>query len=165
MFGAGLLLLLLWQFGGVINDGKQIQILNPGLRPMWKTATVGTIGICVACSLVAWMRRQWVMPNAIANAVANLMSAAVIISLTAVEALFIPASALRVGTSFTTTADWFELPEPFLLLVAATAIWDSVDGILRARRRWTTQPGMESTPIYIFSLRHLELVLYCSQPD
>ncbi|MEY8569682.1 hypothetical protein [Brevibacterium linens] len=133
--GVGLLIVLLWQFGGVADDGKQIQILNPGLHPMWKTAIVGTIGISVACSLVAWIRRQWVMPNAIVNAVANLMSAAVIISLTSVEALFIPAPTLRVGTSFATATEWSELTEPFLLLVAAAAIWDSVDGILRARRR------------------------------
>lgn len=134
MVGAGLLSLLLWQLSGVADDGKQIQILNPGLHPMWKTAIVGTIGISVACSFVAWMRRQWVMPNAVLNAVANLMSAAAIIYLTSAEALFVPGWTPRVGSSFATIADWSELTEAFLLFVSATAIWDSLGGIIRARQ-------------------------------
>lgn len=134
VLGAGLLALLVWQFAGVADDGLQFQVLDPDLHPVWKAVIVATLGVSTACSLLVWMRRAWTMLYAIVNTAANWTGAAVVIALTVEGELFAPTLPTQVGTTFETTSDWSGLTEPFLLLVAAIAIWDSVDGILRARR-------------------------------
>ncbi|WP_029089205.1 hypothetical protein [Brevibacterium album] len=137
VFGVGLLTLLIWQFSGVADDGLQFQVLNPDLHLIWKTVIVAAVGISTACSLLVSARRRWTMPSAIVNTAANWMGAAAIIALTAEGELFAPTLPTQAGTIFETTTDWSGLTEPFLLLVVAIAIWDSVDGILRARRSRT----------------------------
>lgn len=133
VLGVGLLALLVWQFAGVA-DGLQFQVLDPGLQPAWKAVIVATVGISTACSLLVWLRRAWTMAYVIMNTAANWTGAAVVIALTVEGELFAPTLPTQVGTTFETTTDWSGLTEPFLLLVAAIAVWDSVDGILRARR-------------------------------
>lgn len=130
--GVGLLAVLFWQFAGVADDGMQFQVLDPDLHLMWKAVIVVTVGASTACSLVAWVRRTWTMSVAVINAAANWMGSAVIIVLTVQGALFAPMLPTQIGTTFETTTDWSGLAEPFLVLVACIAIWDSVDGILRA---------------------------------
>ncbi|MEU3273065.1 hypothetical protein ABZ639_19670 [Saccharomonospora sp. NPDC006951] len=137
VLGAGLLALLIWQFAGVADDGQQFQALNPDLHLIWKMVIVATVGISTACSVAVWWRRDWAMPYAIVNMAANWIGAAAIIALTVDGQLFAPALPTQVGAMFETTTDWAALTEPFLLVVAAAAIWDSVDGLLRARRSRT----------------------------
>lgn len=133
-FGIAVLAVLTWQFAGVADDGVQIQVLDPGLDPAWKTLIVMTVGLSTACNVVVWVRRRWTMPSALVNTAANWVAAAVVIALTVEGALFAPTLPERVGTAFETTTEWSGLTEPFLLIVAGIAIWDSLDGILRARR-------------------------------
>lgn len=128
--GVGLLALLGWQFAGVADDGRQVQALDPDLHLIWKAVVVATVGISTACSIVVWTRRSWTTPYAIVNTAANCVGTVVIIALTVEGELFAPT---LTGTTFERTTDWSGFTEPFLLLVAAIAIWDSVDGILRAR--------------------------------
>ena len=110
---------------------RQSQALDPVLRPIWKAAIVTAVGIGTACSIVVWTRRRRTTPYVIMNTVANCVGAVVIIVLTVEGELFAPT---LTATTFERTTDLSVFTDPFLLLVAAIAIWDSVDGILRARR-------------------------------
>ena len=134
VFGAGLLGVLHWQFAGVADDGLHFQVLDPGLPGIWKGVLMAAIGVSTAASLVTWVRCRWSMPFAIANAIANAVATAVTIALTAEGLLFAPSLPTQIGTTFETTNDGSGLIEPFMLLVVGIAIWDSLDGILRARR-------------------------------
>lgn len=134
VLGVGLLALLVWQFTGVADDGLQFQVLNPDLQPVWKVVVVAALGVSTACSFLVWLRRGWTMPYAIVNTAANWTGAAVITALTIGGELLAPTLPAQVEATFETTTDWSGLTEPFLLVVAALAVWDSVDGILRARR-------------------------------
>lgn len=135
VLSGALLAVLVWQFGGVADDGQQLQVLNPGLHPAWKAVLLVTLAVGLVCSVLVWARRRWTMPVALVNAAANAGGAAVIIGLTMAGALFDSTPRGRFGTTDVTRADLSDLTELFLLLVAVIAIWDSADGILRARRR------------------------------
>lgn len=136
-FGVGLLTLLFWQFIGVASDGKQFQVLNPDLHLIWKVFIIGSVGISTACPLIAWVRRGWKISLAIVNTVANGVGAAVTIALTVLGKLFISTLPIQIGARGEATTDLDDLTELFLLLVVASAIWNSVKGILRARRSRT----------------------------
>lgn len=126
---------LLWQLAGVADDGQQLQVLDPGLHPTWKAVLVVTLAVSLACSVVAWVRRRWTMPVALVNTAANAAGAAAVIGLAVEGSLFAPPRPGRFGTTVETRTDLADLTELFLLLVAVIAIWDSLDGILRAPRR------------------------------
>lgn len=141
LFGIGLVAILFWQFNGVAGDGKQFQVLDPDLHLIWKVLIIGSVGASMVCAFIAWVRRGWQISLATANAIANGVGAAVTIGLTALGELFISTLPTQVGAKGEATADWDDLTEIFLLLVATCAIWNSVDGILRARRSKTSPRG------------------------
>lgn len=128
-----LLALLVWQFVGVADDGQQFQVLDPDLPLIWRVALPVTIGISTACRMAVWARRRWTIPLAIVNVAMNWVGAAMIIALAVEGLLFDPTLPDQIGATFETSADWNELSEPFVLVVAGLAIWDSIDGFRRAR--------------------------------
>lgn len=133
VFGVLILAVLLWQFAGVTNDGLQIQVLDPDLGLVWKVLIAALVAVNVACSLLVWARRSWTMPIATVNAVANGALAGVTVLLTLTDELFAPTLPAQVGAIFETNAEWNGLTEPFILIVLAVAIWDSLDGLVQAR--------------------------------
>ncbi len=74
------------------------------------------------------------MPLAVVNTTANWAAAAAVVALTAEGMLFAPTLPEQVEATFETTVEWSGLTEIFLLIVVGVAIWDSIDGLLRARR-------------------------------
>ncbi|HIW99439.1 MAG TPA: hypothetical protein H9871_04780 [Candidatus Nesterenkonia stercoripullorum] len=133
VLGATLLAALFWQFGGVTAADGQFQVLDPDLHLIWKTVIILTLGISALCSLRAWTQRGWTIPVAVVNTGANWVSGAVIVALTAKGALFSPDLPQQVEATFGSSPEWSAITEVFLILVAGVAIWDSVDGLLRAR--------------------------------
>ena len=142
-----LLVLLIWQFSGVTHDPMQFQVLDPSLPRAWSVTLVGSVGVAALCSIVAWLRRRWVMPWAVANTVANGVGAVTTIVLTAEGRLFSETLPAQVAAIFGATTEWSELTELFLLLVAAVAVWDSLESMLRARR-----PTAEASPSAVVDL-------------
>ncbi len=141
VFGVLILVLLVWQFAGVSDDGLQFQVLDPHLGLIWKALMVVFVSIGTVCSLVAWVVRRWTLPLATANTVANAGAAGVIVVLALRGELFAPTLPAQVGTIFETSTDWTGLTEPFILVVLAVAVWDSVDGIRQARGGVTPPAG------------------------
>ncbi|MGC5617678.1 hypothetical protein [Georgenia sp. Z1491] len=135
VLGTAVLAVLLWQLVGVADDGQQLQVLDPELHPVWKAVLVATLAGSIACSAVAWARRRWTMPVALVNTAVNAAGAAALIGLAVAGALFAPTPPGRFGASDESLGDLSDLTELFLLLVAVVAIWDSLDGLLRAHRR------------------------------
>ncbi|MGC5626668.1 hypothetical protein ACPYO6_00295 [Georgenia sp. Z1344] len=131
VFGMALLAVLVWQFAGVADDGQQLQVLDPGLHPAGKAVLVGTLAVSLVCSAVAWARRRWTMPVALVNTVANGAGAVSVVVLAVEGTLLSPVPA---GATAGTRTDVADLTELLLLLVTVVAIWDSLDGILRALR-------------------------------
>lgn len=61
-------MLLVWQFTRAAGDGLQLQVLNPNLELIWKSAIVVPVTVGTVCSSAVWMRRTWTMPLAVVNA-------------------------------------------------------------------------------------------------
>jgi len=83
-------MLLVWQFTRAAGDGLQLQVLNPNLELIWKSAIVVPVTVGTVCSSAVWMRRTWTMPLAVVNASANWIAAVVTVSLAAEGILFTP---------------------------------------------------------------------------
>lgn len=134
VFGVVILAVVLWQFAGVAGDGRQIQVLDPGLGVVWKALIVAFVVVDLVCSIAVWVLRKWTVALATVNAVAALALAGLITVLTLTGELFASTLPAQVGGIFDTNNDLGGLVEPFLLFVAAIALWDSVDGARQARR-------------------------------
>lgn len=139
-FGIAVLLLVIWQLGGVGERG--VQVLDPGLALGWKTALIALLAGDVAISLWAWGRGRWSVPLSIANVAANVASAAVLVWLVLQDRLLTDLPTV-LGEKFGGEADWSLSTSAVVLGIVVLCGWDAMASVLRVRRGARTRRFLE----------------------
>lgn len=120
-----------WQFGGVADDGAQIQVLNPQLAPAWRVLIVAVLAVEVALLVAAWSIGRWTPALAVANIVINGLGVAVTLMPLAQGVLLVDDVPQQISAIIGDEGEWSVPVDLLALAVIVLAVWDSVD---RARR-------------------------------
>ncbi|WP_278313169.1 permease prefix domain 1-containing protein [Lolliginicoccus levis] len=114
-------------------DDARVPMLDPELWNGWMQVIIAILVLSLAIEIAKYVRGQWNYPIAIANTAANVAFLAVIGWLASAEKLINPELLVTIAER----AQWDSVPtiNPWLiiLVVAAIAIWDSVDGLRKSR--------------------------------
>ena len=120
-----------WQFGGVAEDGVQIQVLSPHLPPVWRLSIVAVLVFEILLLLLAWWAGRWTPVLAVANIVANGLGAVVTVVLLVQGDLLVDNLPQQLAGVFDGHVAWSVPTGPIAAVVIVLAAWDSVD---RARK-------------------------------
>lgn len=127
---------LVWDavVGAVHLEGRWHSFLAPAMWPVWTGALLAVIGLEVVLALVVFLTRRWTRALAVANTV--LAAAAAGILLTALgRGLLLNPELIRIARDSGASADLARvLAIITAFCVVGVAVWDSVDGFLKARR-------------------------------
>lgn len=140
-FGIAVLLLVIWQFGGVGERG--VQVLDPDLGLGWEAVLISLLAADVAISLWAWAQGRWSVPLSVANVAANVASAVVLVWLVLHDRLLTDLPVV-LEEKFGWDADW-SLSMPVVVLgVIVIFGWDAMASVLRVRRGARTRRFLQS---------------------
>lgn len=131
----GLLLLIavivVWQFAGVGNHG--VQVLDPDLELVWKTAIVGLLLLDVVLVVLAWSAGRWTASLAATNVLANVASAVLLVWLLMAGRLMtdLPQELAEV---FGEEMDWSVPTGALAVGIILVCAWDAGSAVVKARR-------------------------------
>lgn len=133
LFLLAVIVVVVWQFGGVAGDGFQIQVLNPQLAWVWRVLIIAVLAVEVALLVVAWSVGRWTPALALANIAANGLGVVVTLIPLAQGILLVDDLPQQLSGIFGDEGEWSAPVDLLAVAVAVTvlAVWDSVD---RARR-------------------------------
>lgn len=120
-----------WQFGGVAEDGVQIQVLNPHLQLVWRLSIVAVLILEILLLLLAWWAGRWTPVLAVVNFVANGLGAVVTVVLLVQGDLLVDNLPQQLAGVFDGYVAWSVPAGPIAAVVIMWSVWDSVD---RARK-------------------------------
>ena len=126
---------LVWDqlFGLVYLDGRWMSFLDPGLWPGWMGGLLIVLAVEAAFQVVLYVRGRWTVGLAVANTVLNLV--------VAVPAVWLLSQGMLLNREFWDAVIPDDPEKVYGILsvltgfgIAAIAIWDTIDGFLKARR-------------------------------
>lgn len=127
---------LVWDqlFGVVYVDGRWMSFLDPGLWPWWMGGLLIVLAVEAVFQVVLYANRRWTVGLAVANTVLNLV--------VVVPAVWLLSEGALLNEDFWLTvlpgADAAKVYGILSVLagfgIAGIAIWDTIDGFLKARR-------------------------------
>ena len=118
---------------GAGYDGVWMHVLDPGLWPWWIVALLLLQALEMGLAITVYVRRGWSYRLAIANAVLALAYAAGTLWLIATERLINP-ELLAALTALGGEDLDVVIPAVTGFVVVGVAVWDLIDGFLKARR-------------------------------
>lgn len=122
-----------WQFGGVADDGMQIQVLNPDLAIAWRAAIIAVLVVEILILILLWRVGLWTPALAVANVLANVVAAGVTVVPLVLGDLLVDDLPEQLGRVFDDPVDWSVPTEPIAALIIVLAIWDGLHSMLAAR--------------------------------
>ncbi|MGL3150518.1 hypothetical protein ACSS7Z_09135 [Microbacterium sp. A82] len=126
--------LVLWQFGGVTQDGIQIQVLNPDLATIWPVMIVALLIVDIVITVAVWLSRRWTPVLAGINVLTTIVGAILIVALLMRDVLLAPDLPQQLAGILDGNTDWRVPTEPLAVIIIFIAVWNSIDCIRKARR-------------------------------
>lgn len=124
---------LIWQFGGVVEGGAQIQVLNPNLARVWRVAIVALLVMDIIVTLAVWRIGRWTPIFAASKVIVNVVGTAVVVSLLLHGDLLVPDLPQELAGVFDEDPGW-TVPTGFIAdAVVLIAVWESVVCVRKAR--------------------------------
>ncbi|QVJ01388.1 hypothetical protein KGD82_25565 [Nocardiopsis eucommiae] len=133
-FTALVIALLTWQFLGVADPARQVQVLDPDLALPWVVLLVGPLVVEIVLALAVWRSGRWTPALAVGHVLASATWAIVTVWLLLREQLIVPDLPERFGAVFGVATDWSVAPLPLAVAVIALSVWDVVSCLRRTRR-------------------------------
>jgi len=127
---------LVWDqlFGLVYLDDRWMSFLDPGLWPWWMGGLLIVLAVEAAFQVVLYVNRRWTIGLAAANTVLNLVVAVPAIWLLSQDALLNQDFWLTVVPAPDAEKVYGILSVLTGFGIGAIALWDTIDGFLKARR-------------------------------
>lgn len=131
VLGLALAALVAWQVTGVWESG--IQVLDPGMAPVWKVTLVAFFLLDAALAAAVWRAGRWTPGMAAVNVTSNAAAVLLLLWLLAHDRLLTDLPAV-LGEKFEIPTDWSTPTGLIAAGIVLIAGWDAIGAIIKARR-------------------------------
>lgn len=132
VFLLALIAVAVWQFGGVADDGQQIQVLNPNLALVWRVLIITVLTADILLVALVWWADRWTPALAAANLLANTIGVVVTVVPLVQGDLLVNDVPQQLAGVFDGAVDWSVPSGTIAAIVIVWAIWDGLHGVRRA---------------------------------
>ncbi|QTX05350.1 permease prefix domain 1-containing protein [Agromyces archimandritae] len=124
---------IVWQqFGGLVIEAEWMPVLDPALWSFWLPVIIGLLVVEAAFAVWIYLR-DWSWPAAVANVAIGAAFAVPVLWLFGEGRLFSPELEAFAGANIDDDG-MRALGAVFVLVIVGVAVWDAIDGIVKAAR-------------------------------